>query len=63
MFMFNVENKLLKKIVNFFFVIDEVVGDFDLRIWIILLIVVCFYCYGSNFMKIKFILNICLYYL
>lgn len=40
MFMLNVENKLLKKIVNFFFVIDEVVGDFDLRIWIILLIVV-----------------------
>lgn len=38
MFMLNVENKLLKKIVNLSFVIDEAVGDFDSRIWIILLI-------------------------
>lgn len=29
MFMLNVENKLLKKIVNLSFVIDEAVGDFD----------------------------------
>lgn len=35
MFMLNVENKLLKKIVNLSFVIDEAVGDFDSRIWII----------------------------
>lgn len=63
MFMLNVENKLLKKIVNLSFVIDEAVGEFDSRIWIISPIAACFHCYGSNFMKIKFISNICLHYL